>query len=352
MINILPNTHFTANWSSPIHHLNPATYSLARRLNDFIKSAVFFVPNFFLEKITRSLIYPASSYLFKKKVSNQAIQEFNAINDPSDVILKTPDGAELKGHFFQHRNHNQPNSRVIILFHGNGDFYQSGSWFNISQTLLELDEPISYFVFNPRGVGESSGCPNVSKLLIDAESAYQYVKNGLGVSEDRIDLYGHSLGGAQAAQLKAQHSNTGGKLILDRTFSNLMMESEYILSRLRLNYSLIKKIAHFFIKTYDWNFKSDEAIKHIKDPVYIFTHEQDRVIPPEVNIAKTVENWNIQPDNFHVYSFNDRFGDAHNKPLKDLIQFKKQGVRSGADYLKSVFDPQIEIELNDQEIAF
>ena len=94
MINNLPNTHFTANWSSPIHHLNPATYSLARRLNDFIKSAVFFVPNFFLEKITRSLIYPASSYLFKKKVSNQAIQEFNAINDPSDVILKTPDGVE------------------------------------------------------------------------------------------------------------------------------------------------------------------------------------------------------------------------------------------------------------------
>lgn len=369
LIRDLPHANFSAKWSSPINHLNPAAYSLARRVSDFVKSVVFLVPNFFLEKITRSLIYPASSYFFKKQISNHAIQEFKSIDSPMathSVSIKTPDGVELKGHFFQHRNHDHPNSRVVILFHGNGDFYQSGSWFNISQTLFELDEPISYFVFNPRGIGESSGCPNVSKLLIDAETAYQYVKDGLGVSENRIDMYGHSLGGAQAAQLKALHPNTGGKLILDRTFSNLNIESEHFLSMLGFNSSLLKKIAHYFIKTYDWNFKSDQAIKHIKDPVYIFTHEQDRIIPPACNIVKTVESWDIKPDNFHVYSFNDPYGNAHTKPLRDLVRFARTPAlnthtgwydfsdagKSGADFLKRAFNPHWEVEKIGEVFAF
>ena len=113
------------------------------------------------------------------------------------------------------------------------------------------------------------------------------------------------------------------------------------------------------------NFKSDQAINHIKDPVYIFTHEQDRIIPPACNIAKTVEDRDIKPDNFHVYSFNDPYRDSHNKPLRHLVKFKQQPVlnahtgcyefsdagNSGANFLIRAFDPHWKVEQINKEAA-
>lgn len=345
---------FTATWTPEISNLDPNLKPLAWKVSDFIKKVVFFIPGYFFEKITRWAIYPASSYFFKKIFSDAIVKNYET--DAKKVSLQTPDGVQLSGHFFENGNLDDPSSRVMILFHGNGDFYQTESWTDLLTSLEEINANVSFLCFNPRGIGASTqGTPNATNLLLDAETAYQYVRDHLGISEDRIDLYGHSLGGAQAAQLKALHPNTGGKILLDRTFSNIKIESAHFCEMSGLNFSFVKKIAHFFLKAFDWDFQTDKRLERVKDPVYIFYHTHDEIIPYNCNIAKTVESWDVKPDHFHVYKFNGVYGNHHCGDLSDLEFYQEEpsdldfaegniseGV-SGKAFLQRAYDPTIDL---------
>lgn len=303
---------FAATWTAPLAALNPQNHPLSQKVYDFIKSFVFFIPNFLIEPLVRWPILPSSSPFMAKIIRNyDSAFKQGAINvnaDPqsvhtiSELEVKTPDNIKLNGHFLKHKEHdNNPNARVIILFHGNGDFYQSLSYNWLPQLLKEADTPYSFLLFNPRGVGiNRQGTPNESNLLIDAESIYQTATTKFGISEDRIDIYGHSLGGAQAANLKKLHPHTGGRLFLDRTFSSL----DKMVSRIFSNtYSPIRNSARRLIKKFNWTFDTYKALTHIQDKVHIFTHSQDGVIPRSCSLGEAVNNLNPHPETISNYLF-------------------------------------------------
>jgi len=318
---------FSATWTAPINSLNRQNRPLSQKVYDFIKSFIFFIPNSLIEPLVRWCVLPSSSPFMAKRIRNddlifkQAVQNVNAnaksLHTTSELEITTTDKIKLQGHFLKHKEHDtHPNARVIILFHGNGDFYQTLSYNWLPELLKESDTPYSFLLFNPRGVGiNRQGTANTSNLLIDAESVYQMATNKLNISEDRIDLYGHSLGGAQAANLKKLHPNTGGRLFLDRTFSSLDKMVSFIF---RNSFSPIRNYAQKLVKQYGWEFDNYKALTHIQDKVHIFTHLQDSVIPTDCSLRKVVENLNPHPSAIKTHDFSYS-GSIEQRPHMDHL---------------------------------
>lgn len=61
-------------------------------------------------------------------------------------------------------------------------------------------------------------CPNRSDLVSDGRACLNYIIRTLGARPENVILFGHSIGGAISALLRAEHS-PHGPLVLDRTFS-------------------------------------------------------------------------------------------------------------------------------------
>jgi uncharacterized protein len=87
----------------------------------------------------------------------------------------------------------------LLICHGNAG------------NLSEFDRPVLYaslralglslLAFDYRGYGENAGVPTEQGLYRDAQAAYRYLREQLGVPAERIVLFGHSLGSAVAVDL-------------------------------------------------------------------------------------------------------------------------------------------------------
>lgn len=401
MVTTANKINFQAKWTAPIDHIkpNPSNNPLCKRVYELAKCIIFFIPNAILEPMIRWCILPSSSSLLKRiflqsyiqdfrdfwhngskdpknlwnkvfKPANPIASEFQSTYSPIEITMTTPDDIPLKGHFLKHKNHDSsPNSRVIILFHGNSSMYQVPSTW-MMDLLKTTNTPYSFLLFNPRGVGESiKGVANSRNLLLDTETAYQLVTEELKIPENRIDLYGYSLGGAQAVHLKSLHPNTGGKVLLDRTFSSLDVEIFYTLGRLP---TFIKNLAIRAIKKFGWEFNSYEAMKKIRDEVHIFYHMKDNIIPESCSLGKAVSDNNPNPTRTFVHKYDndspimswyDQFltnlnlkKDTssigwHNRLLTDLNLTEdpyyhgtpedQSGVKEGIRLLRDIFDNRV-----------
>jgi pimeloyl-ACP methyl ester carboxylesterase len=128
---------------------------------------------------------------------------------------------------------------------------------------------------NPRGVGSSAGSIHPQGLIIDGDSLYQYAQS-LGYPENRIDLYGHSMGGAIAAEVKSCHPRTGGITILDRTFSKVNTLARAYAPRIL--FGLGATTADWLCNASGWNFNNVKKVQSIQDPIYIFNHEYEEMV--------------------------------------------------------------------------
>jgi alpha/beta hydrolase fold len=271
-------------FSAPKPDFLLATKTLTQRVYDYVKEFFLFFPKLFLSPIVRFLVMPSSTWLYNlfiaKKVKEFSLQSYQLhfkTIEPFEVT--TFDNVKIKGHFFQS---NEPNAKVLIMFYGNGDFYQNEPFRGFS------NDKFSFACFNPRGVAASAkGHSSKSNLLIDAEAIYQFLLKEKKIKEEKIWMYGHSLGGAQAALLKSLHPETKGKLILDRTFSTMKQEAQHFSTFLfpKPLETLGKKIALYAVEFFDWNYDTLSAIGAIQDPILVTNHEDDRVIPLSCSLS-------------------------------------------------------------------
>lgn len=90
----------------------------------------------------------------------------------------------------------------ILHLHGNSDSAFSPLQLKHCQRLTELG--MSALCFDYRGFGRSPGKASEAGMLEDAEAAYQSLRSA-GVPDNRILLWGHSLGSGPAVQLATRH---------------------------------------------------------------------------------------------------------------------------------------------------
>ena len=108
-------------------------------------------------------------------------------------------------------------SAGVLYLHGNDG--NLGRELDRLQVLQRLGVPI--LAIDYRGYGRSSGPPpSESRLYEDATAAWDYLVYRMGVGAGRVVLYGHSLGGAVAAEL-ALRRPASCAVVLDSTFTTM-----------------------------------------------------------------------------------------------------------------------------------
>lgn len=139
---------------------------------------------------------PASSYRLG------AIEEFGTI--------RTADGVALAAVHLPNDD-----ARYTILYsHGNAE--DLGNLLPVLELLHGLG--FGVFAYDYRGYGASEGRPSVEGVLRDAEAAYAHVAETLGVPDDRLILWGRSVGGGPTVHLASQHAVAG--MVLEATFTS------------------------------------------------------------------------------------------------------------------------------------
>lgn len=200
----------------------------------------------------------------------------------SKITIKTTDNINLKcwdinPHCFE---------RYIIVCHGN------------SQNLNECQEIYStihqkgygVLALEYRGYADNPGRTTEKGLYKDAEAAFKYIRNK-GVANNKIGVFGYSLGGAIATDLASKHDL--GCVILMSTFTNSKDLCRSGVNYLDLKLSpkikkTIDKIPNFLIPIGSC-YNSDEKIAKIKSPI-IFIHSIDDNAIPIKHSQKLADN--------------------------------------------------------------
>lgn len=161
---------------------------------------------------------------------------------------------------------------LLIAFHGNADL-----------AVLQLDwaneiykrTGVPVLLAEYRGYAGLAGKPTYSGSQLDAEAAYDFARQTVGVPGDSIAFFGHSLGSAIAAELAARH----------RPFV-LILQSPFTSAR-----DMARAVIGYRPSTFGWNlfsrihFDTIERVRNLSSPVSVAHGENDKLIPPAMGRA-------------------------------------------------------------------
>jgi len=176
-----------------------------------------------------------------------------------DVSLVTADGVRLTGWYIPPRGQ----SYTVIFCHGNG-----GNIMHRLDTINLFSEMgFGFFVFDYRGYGDSQGKTAEAGTYLDAEAAYSWLSEGKGIAEDRIIIFGRSLGASIAANLAGKVSCGG--LVLENAFTSYVA-----MGRRMYPYMPVGWFAKF-------RYDTKEYLKRVSCPVLFFHSKDDEIVPYE-----------------------------------------------------------------------
>jgi fermentation-respiration switch protein FrsA (DUF1100 family) len=176
--------------------------------------------------------------------------------DYEDVSIDTSDGVRLHGWYIRGSG-----ERVVLFFHGNAG--------NISHRLESIHHflqlGLSVLIIDYRGYGQSGGRTTEQGIYRDADAAWRYLTEIRGTPQERIVLFGRSMGASAAAYLAAQRQPLA--LIVESSFTSVPdIAGEYYpwlpvrwLSRLR----------HSTV----------EFVSRARSPVLVIHSRDDEIVP-------------------------------------------------------------------------
>ncbi len=195
---------------------------------------------------------------FQFDYDNQETKEYN---------LETRDGATINGlRFFP-----KGESRGVVLYlKGNSKSIKGWGKFAVDFTRLGYN----VLMVDYRGFGKSTGKRSQKAIKRDLQLVYDKVKEQ--TTEDRIILYGRSLGSGFAAKLASM--NHPKMLVLDAPYYSLTKVTARYMPFMPL--SLLMK---YPLPTYKW-------LKYVQCPIHIIHGTQDKLIPFKTSIKLSKVN--------------------------------------------------------------
>lgn len=154
------------------------------------------------------------------------------------------------------------------MFHGNAG--NIGHRLPIARVLAN-DLSYTTLMVDYRGYGLSTGNPNEKGLAIDAQTALDYIRQRPDLKNNRIVVYGQSLGGAVSIDLVAKNKGTGDihGLILENTFLSIAKMVPNVLP-----------IARYLTPLLHEHWRSENMIGQITDvPVMFLSGLKDEMVP-------------------------------------------------------------------------
>tara|TARA_B100001063_G_scaffold245132_1_gene279885 strand:+ start:1194 stop:1994 length:801 start_codon:yes stop_codon:yes gene_type:complete len=217
-----------------------------------------------------------------------------------EVWIETEKDIKLKSWLIKK---NLEKYKTLIFFHGN-----AGNLFNRVHKLNELNKlNINILIISWRGFSGNSGKPTEKNLYVDGKMSIKWL-NDLGVSNDKIILYGESLGTGVAVELG--QSNTFNSIILESPFTSIAKAAKIYYPYLPINLLLKDR--------YD----SIDKINKITKPVLIMHGMKDNIVPYEMGV-KLFQKAN-QPKYSYFPKEDDHMMDFNVKLIKIIKDFIKK----------------------------
>ena len=217
------------------------------------------------------------------------------------VKIKTQDNIELLSWY--HKK-NVSDYKTILFLHGNAGSLEDRIY--KLNFLGNLD--VNFLIIAWRGYSGSSGKPSEFGLYQDAKSALNWL-NSKGITDDKIVLYGESLGTSVAIEV-GQNRNFAG-IILEAPFTSMI--------------DIGKKHYPFFpvkLLLKD-KYVSKNKIKNIKLPVLVMHGKEDKIVP--FYMGKKIYDLANQPkfkyfpdDDDHMMNFDENLINEIHLFLKNL----------------------------------
>lgn len=120
-----------------------------------------------------------------------------------NVFFNSSDGVKLHGWFIPSLK--KPAKGTILHFHGNSANMTNYLYY----VAFLVKEGYHLMMFDYRGFGKSTGEPTPEGLLQDSRAALDYLRTREEVEENRIIIYGQSLGGVLAISLVGSEKDSG-----------------------------------------------------------------------------------------------------------------------------------------------
>lgn len=124
---------------------------------------------------------------------------------------------------------------------------------------------LSVVAFDYRGTGESLGRATEERVYSDAAQIHDYMVSTYNVDPQRIILWGHSIGGAVAAELASRRPISG--LVLEGTFRSGLVMARRMLPFLPVSLFM------------SYKFDNESNIRRLKCPVLFIHGSHDFTIP-------------------------------------------------------------------------
>jgi fermentation-respiration switch protein FrsA (DUF1100 family) len=133
-------------------------------------------------------------------------------------MIPTPDGEKLSAFYI--RAPSRRKNITVLMFHGNAG--NIGHRVPIARMFVQR-MGCNVFMLEYRGYGLSTGSPDETGLMIDAQTAFNYLRKRAETRDHDIVVFGQSLGGAVSVQLVAKNQNDSRLvgLVLENTFLSM-----------------------------------------------------------------------------------------------------------------------------------
>ncbi len=175
----------------------------------------------------------------------------------TDFTVTTADGLDIRGW----QSQVDDSGPVFIYSCGN-----AGSLTDRTDLLRSFVEAGGQIVaYNYRGTGSSEGSPSEQGVYADAEAVYDYVREQLGVVDNRIVLWGHSLGGAVTTRLATRRPCQG--IVLEATFRSAKVMAGRMMPILPLSWLMTYKL------------DNEAAVAQLDVPIFFIHGTRDPVVP-------------------------------------------------------------------------
>ncbi|MCJ1263294.1 hypothetical protein MMC22_003164 [Lobaria immixta] len=246
-----------------------ATFFSYLRIPVMVSSGIAAVASGLLYFKQNELIYPRSLPIGSRTEEGFPRPSHFGITDFEDLRIPTPDGENLSAFFIRPSNKGLAKDVTILMFHGNAG--NIGHRIPIAK-ILEENSGCNVFMLEYRGYGLSTGTPTEEGLMIDAQTALDYIRQQKETRGGKIIIYGQSLGGAVAIQLVAKNQDAGdvAGLIVENTFTTMR--------------KLIPSVfppAKYLARLCNQYWPSEDILPQITSiPILFISGLKDEIIPP------------------------------------------------------------------------
>lgn len=208
-----------------------------------------------------ALYYLQDYFLFKPEKLPKDFQFYYENQDTVEHNLETRDGAIINGVLFKPKGESKG---IVLYLKGNSKSIKGWGKFAVDFTRHDY----TVLMVDYRGFGKSTGRRSQKAIKRDLQVVYNKIKEQ--TAEERIILYGRSLGSGFAAKLAS--INNPRMLVLDAPY--------YSLTKVTARYAPFMPLSvlmKYPLPTYKW-------LRYVKCPIHIIHGTNDQLIPFKTSV--------------------------------------------------------------------